>query len=207
MMKIITSYIYRKGMKQIMHKKLVFLFIGRTASGKSSLARYICETLGLRQVKSITTRLPRKDEITGYEDHYFVSESEFDEIKFKEGFVAYTEINGIKYGTTYNEIVNSDIYVIDPNGAKYLKEHCKDEFKFIEIYFSSPFELAKDRFLKRDGSEEEFYSRYNSEDEQFTKYEEAERYDHLFVNDMSFSKASEALRDLLKSEMEKEKSL
>ena len=31
--------------------------------------------------------------------------------------------------------------------------------------------------------------------------------DHLFVNDMSFSKASEALRDLLKSEMEKEKSL
>ena len=25
-------------MKQIMHKKLVFLFIGRTASGKSSLA-------------------------------------------------------------------------------------------------------------------------------------------------------------------------
>ncbi|RHS64515.1 hypothetical protein DW955_03160 [Ruminococcus sp. AM45-9BH] len=52
-----------------MHKKLVFLFIGRTASGKSSLARYICETLRLRQVKSITTRLPRKDEITGYEDH------------------------------------------------------------------------------------------------------------------------------------------
>ena len=168
-----------------MHKKLVFLFIGRTASGKSSLARYICETLGLRQVKSITTRLPRKDEITGYEDHYFVSESEFDEIKFKEGFVAYTEING----------------------AKYLKEHCKDEFKFIEIYFSSPFELAKDRFLKRGGAEEEFYSRYNSEDEQFTKYEEAEGYDHLFVNDMSFSKAAEALCDLLKSEMEKEKSL
>lgn len=190
-----------------MYKKLVFLFIGRTASGKSSLARYICETLGLRQVKSITTRLPRKDEITGYEDHYFVSESEFNEIKFKEGFVAYTEINGIKYGTTYDEVLNSDIYVIDPNGAKYLKEHCKDEFKFIEIYFSSPFELAKDRFLKRDGSGEEFYSRYNSEDEQFTKYEEAEGYDHLFVNDMSFSKASEALRDLLKSEMEKEKSL
>lgn len=190
-----------------MHKKLVFLFIGRTASGKSSLARYICETLGLRQVKSITTRPPRKGEITGYEDHYFASESEFDEIKFREGFVAYTEINGIKYGTTYGEILNSDIYVIDPNGVKYLKEHCKDEFKFIEIYFSSPFELAKDRFIKRNGSEEEFYSRYNSEDEQFTKYEEAEEYDHLFVNDMSFSKASEALCDLLKSEMEKEKSL
>lgn len=194
-------------MEQIMHKKLVFLFIGRTASGKSSLARYMCETLGLRQVKSLTTRPPRKGEITGYEDHYFVSESEFDEIELREKFVAYTEINGIKYGTTYGEVLNSDIYVIDPNGAKYLKEHCGDELKFIEIYFSSPFELAKDRFIKRNGSEEEFYSRYNSEDEQFTKYEEAEEYDHLFVNDMSFSKASEALCDLLKNEIKKEKSL
>ena len=189
-----------------MHKKIVFLFIGRTASGKSSLARYMCEALGLRQVKSFTTRPPRKGEITGYEDHYFVSDEEFDEIT-KEVMVAHTEINGYRYGVTFGQLQQSDIYVIDPNGVKYLKEHCGDEFKFIEIYFSSPFELSKDRFVKRGGSEEEFYSRYNNEDEQFTKYEEAEWYDHLFVNDMSFSKASEALCDLLKSEMEKEKSL
>lgn len=186
-----------------MNKKLIFLFIGRTASGKSSLARYMCESLGLKQVKSLTTRPPRENEINGSEDHYFVFEKEFNEIKQKEDFIAYTEINGYKYATTAEELRHSDIYVIDPDGVKYLKEHCGDEFKFIEIYFSSPFELAKDRFLKRDGSEEEFYSRYNSEDEQFTKYEEAEGYDHLFVNDMSFSKASEALRDLLKSEMER----
>lgn len=187
-----------------MHKKLVFLFIGRTASGKSSLARYMCETLGLKQVKSFTTRPPRKGEITGYGDHYFVSDEEFDEIT-KEALVAYTEINGYRYGVTFGQLQQSDIYVIDPDGVKYLKEHCGDEFEFIEIYFSSPFELAKDRFIKRGGSEEEFYSRYNSEDEQFTKYEEAAEYDHLFVNNMSFSKASEALCDLLKSEMGKEK--
>ena len=192
---------------RVMHKKLVFLFIGRTASGKSSLARYMCEALGLRQVKSLTTRPPRDGEITGSEDHYFISEDIFNKINQECTFVAYTEINGYKYATTVEELRHSDIYVIDPDGVRYLKEHCKDEFKFIEIYFSSPFELAKDRFIKRSGSEEGFYSRYNSEDEQFTKYEEAEGYDHLFVNDMSFSKASEALCDLLKSEMEKEKLL
>lgn len=190
-----------------MHKKLVFLFVGRTASGKSSLARYMCEALGLRQVKSLTTRPPRDGEITGSEDHYFVSEEEFDKISSEKDFAAYTKINGYRYATTVKELLNSDIYVIDPDGVRYLKEHCGDEVKFIEIYFSSPFELAKDRFIKRGGSEQEFYSRYNSEDEQFTKYEEAEGYDHLFMNDMSFSKASEALCDLLKSEMEKEKSL
>lgn len=186
-----------------MHKKLVFLFIGRTASGKSSLARYMCETLGLKQVKSFTTRPSRKGEITGYEDHYFVSDEEFDEIT-KEVLVAYTEINGYRYGVTFGQLQQSDIYVIDPDGVKYLKEHCGDELKFIEIYFSTPFELAKDRFIKRGGSEEEFYSRYNSEDEQFIKYEEAAEYDHLFVNNMHFLKAAKALYDLIKSEMEKE---
>lgn len=187
-----------------MNKKLIFLFIGRTASGKSSLARYICEALELKQVKSLTTRPPRENEINGSEDHYFVSEEEFNEIKQREDFVAYTEINGYKYATTVEELRCSDIYVIDPDGVKYLKEHCGDEFKFVEIYFSSPFELAKDRFIKRSGSEEEFYSRYNSEDEQFAKYEDAEEYDHLFVNNMHFLKAAKALCNLIKCEKEKE---
>lgn len=186
-----------------MHKKLVFLFVGRTASGKSSLARYICETLGMRRVKSLTTRPPRKGEITGYEDHGFVSDEEFDEI-IKEGLVAYTEINGYRYGVTFGELQQSDIYVIDPDGAKYLKDHCKNEFKFVEIYFSAPFELAKDRFVERGGTEEEFYSRYNSEDEQFTKYEEAAEYDHLFINNMHFLKAAKSLLDLIKCDIEKE---
>lgn len=191
-------------MKQIMHKKLVFLFIGRTASGKSSLARHICEVMGLKQVRSLATRPPRDGEITGYEDHIFVSEEEFDEITKDEGLVAYAEVNGCRFGTTIEELRSSDIYVIDPNGIEYLKQHCGDGFKFIEILFSTPFDLCKSRYIKRGGSEEEFYARYNSDDEQYTKYEEAEEYDHLFVNDMSFSKASEALCDLLKSEMEKE---
>ena len=179
-------------MEQIMHKKLVFLFAGRTASGKSSLARHICEVMGLKQVRSLATRPPRDGEITGYEDHILV---------------AYAEVNGYRFGTTIEELRSSDIYVIDPNGIEYLKQHCGDGFKFIEILFSAPFDLCKSRYIERGGSEEEFYSRYNSEDEQFTKYEEAEEYDHLFVNDMSFSKASEALCDLLKNEIKKEKSL
>ncbi len=194
-------------MKRIMHKKLVFLFAGRTASGKSSLARHMCETMGLKQVRSLATRPPRDGEITGYEDHIFVSEEEFDEITKNESLIAYAEVNGHRFGTTIEELRNSDIYVIDPNGIEYLKQHCGDEFKFIEILFSAPFDLCKSRYIERGGSEEEFYARYNSDDEQYTKYEEAEEYDHLFVNDMSFSKAAEALCDLLKSEMGKEKLL
>ena len=115
-------------MKRVMHKKLVFLFIGRTASGKSSLARYMCEALELKQVKSLTTRPPRDGEITGSEDHYFISKDIFNKINQKCTFAAYTEINGYKYATTVEELRHSDIYVIDPNGVKYLKEH-------LQIYF------------------------------------------------------------------------
>lgn len=186
-----------------MNKKVIFLFIGRTASGKSSLARYMCKNFGFKQVKSYTTRPPRDGEINGYEDHYFVSEKEFSEIKSNKELVAYTKINGYEYGTTLDELEKSDIYVIDPDGVKYLKEHCSG-FKFVEIYFSSPFEIAKSRYIRRDGDEKSFYNRYNSEDEQFSKYEQDAEYDHLFVNDMKFSKAASALCDLMKSEIEKE---
>ena len=55
-------------------KQVKFLFIGRTGAGKSVIARSVCEKLGLKQVKSLTTRHPRNEnEKNDSWDHYFVS--------------------------------------------------------------------------------------------------------------------------------------
>ena len=62
-------------------KPVKFLFIGRTGAGKSVIARSVCEKLGLKQVKSLTTRHPRNEnEKNDSWDHYFVSNEEFDSI-------------------------------------------------------------------------------------------------------------------------------
>ena len=180
----------------------LIIICGKTNFGKSTLKNALLQH-GFESIVTYTTRSPRLGEVNGV-DYHFVSEEEYSEINKSKEFCAYTEINGYKYATTLEELSESDIYVIDPAGAEYLKAYCGDRFKFVEIYFSSPFELAKSRYIKRDGDEESFYSRYNSEDKQFSEYEKKADYDHLFVNDMSFLKAANALYDLLKSEMEKE---
>ena len=54
--------------------KPLFLFVGRSASGKTTVANMLVEKYGYKQVESYTTRLPRFDGETG---HIFVSEEEF----------------------------------------------------------------------------------------------------------------------------------
>ena len=144
-----------------------FLVAGRTASGKSTIVKAVCERLGLKQVKSLTTRPPRKEELNNSNcDHYFVTNAEFDE-KEKDGLAAYTEINGYKYATTFDELDRSDIYVIDPIGIKTLKDNCGDKYRFIE----------------RGGTGTEFEKRYNKESEQFKEYENNQMFDYHILND------------------------
>ena len=113
-----------------------FLIVGRTASGKSTIAKEVCEKLGLKQVKSLTTRPPRDEELNNPNcDHYFVTDEVIESLKRSGNeLIAYTEINDYKYATIKSELDKSDIYVIDPNGIKYLKQTCGEKYRFVEIY-------------------------------------------------------------------------
>ena len=165
------------------NRPIKFLVAGRTASGKSTIVKAVCERLGLKQVKSLTTRPPRKEELNNSNcDHYFVTNAEFDE-KEKDGLAAYTEINGYKYATTFDELDRSDIYVIDPIGIKTLKDNCGDKYRFIEIYVRTPYLINRKRYIERGGTGTEFEKRYNKESEQFKEYENNQMFDYHILND------------------------
>lgn len=92
-----------------------FLIVGRSSSGKTSIASAACSELGLKLVKSYTTRPPRNEkESINSKDHIFITEDDVE--KYKDDIAAYTEINGYKYFTTMDQIDECDAYVIDPNG-------------------------------------------------------------------------------------------
>lgn len=185
--------------KESQDKPIKFLFIGRTASGKSSIAKAVCEKLGLKQVKSLTTRPPRNGELDNPDsDHIFVTDDEFEDLREKTKFVAYTEINGFKYATSKCELYNSDIYVIDPNGIKSLKENCGDKYNFIEIYFRIPYITAKQRFIERGGTGIEFKNRYDKESIQFKEYEQAQEFDYHLLNDGSFEESVNMVCEIIK---------
>lgn len=153
--------------------KKLFCIMGRTCSGKTTLAKTVAETLHMKVLRSYTTRPMREGENEHTSDHIFISE---DEVKLFQGKIAaYTEINGYKYFVTKDMIMNSDIYVVDPNGYKMLAEYVKEKglkIELIPIYIDVDVADQERRYRARGNTREEFWERYKSEAEQFDKFEE-----------------------------------
>lgn len=143
-----------------MHKPL-FLFVGKSASGKTTIANMLAEKHGLVQVESYTTRLPRFD---GEKGHIFVSEDEF--IDLGE-LAAYTYYDGNHYGTTFEQLSKCDIYVVDIPGVESLLQKLKDDTRPICIfYFNASVYNRILRMIDRDDGDMKIVSRL-LEDEKF----------------------------------------
>lgn len=110
-----------------MSKNLICL-VGESGSGKDTIADILKLDYGLKSIKSYTTRPKRYN---GENTHIFVDDKAFSELK---DVVAYTEFNGYKYCATAEQIENNDIYIIDPDGIKYFREHYKGDKDVIAIY-------------------------------------------------------------------------
>lgn len=184
------------------NKPLKFLFVGRTASGKSSIAKAVGDKMGLKQVVSYTTRPMRKNEKNG-SDHIFISDDDVD--RYKDDIAAYTEINGYKYFTTFDIINDSDIYVIDPNGIDNLKIKCGDKYDFIEIYIRTPQKIAEERARKRGDKLKDFKERWVSENKQFSDYESRHTFAWHLRNDRPFEESVDKVCSWIQIDLDKRK--
>lgn len=122
--------------------KPLYLLIGRSASGKTTIANMLEEKYGYKSVSSYTTRPQRYDGEVG---HIFIDDSTFDQLGELAGFVEY---NGYRYGTTMQQVDEADIYVIDPIGAEYLLDKYTDRPICI-IYFDASIPTRIHRMIYR----------------------------------------------------------
>lgn len=174
-------------------KKTIFLIAGRSAVGKSSLAREACKRLGLKLVKSYTTRPMRKNENPETSDHIFIKPEDVEQ--FRHDIVAYTCINGYEYFVTSDILSQSDVYVIDPNGIESLIRNAGEAYNFVQIYISTPYKIALKRALER--GDKNFEERRISENSQFEQYEKNEPWDYFLGNTGDFESAVEILVDIM----------
>lgn len=173
--------------------------MGRTCAGKTSLAKAVAKSLNMKVVKSYTTRPMREGENEHNSDHIFISD---DEVKLFQGKIAaYTEINGYKYFVTKDMVMNSDIYVVDPNGYKMLTEYVKRKelkIELIPIYIDVDVADQERRYRARGNTREQFWERYKSEAEQFSKFEkEMNTYNVQVIKNICFDFTVNRLEDYI----------
>lgn len=132
----------------------LFLFVGKSASGKSTIANLVESKYCYKQVWSYTTRSKR------YENekyHIFISDEEFDNLG---ELAAYTEYNGFRYGTTFEQLNECDIYVVDVHGIQTLLEKSESYNRPIAIiYFDSTVYTRINRMIDRGDSDVSIISR------------------------------------------------
>ena len=91
--------------------KYIYLLMGESGSGKTTICNKLAENDNYRQLWSYTTRKMRYPNEPG---HIFVD-------SFPQGarYVAYTEFDGNQYWATQDQVDEADTYVVDPKGLKW----------------------------------------------------------------------------------------
>lgn len=156
-----------------MTNKTLHLFVGPSASGKTSVAnelerrtRILSNGVSItdKQIRSYTTRPPRYENEDG---HIFISKQEFDKL---ENIVAYTEYNGYHYCATKDQLDEATIYVVDVDGVDTLLSKYTTERPIHIWYFDAPVPRRIDRMVSRGDSDTEIVNRL-MQDEQYDWYD------------------------------------
>ncbi len=142
----------------------VILLMGASGSGKTTVSKYMIEKYGWKDISSYTTRAPRFENEHG---HIFISDEEFDQIP-KESICAYTLYNGHRYCATSDQVDNADVYVIDPAGILFLKEHYHGIKTPVVVYLEVDRKERKERMLKRGDKKEKVNERLDLDDKEFS---------------------------------------
>lgn len=146
----------------------ITLIVGRSGTGKSTLEKLLCNKYNAKTIRSYTTRPKRND---SEDNHIFILPSEVENYPNK---IATTTINNNFYFATKEQLDESQIYVIDPNGLYELTTNFPD-LSFNLIYLK----LDKNKhhtYLKKRRSEsnetkELQEQRLASENKQFESFE------------------------------------
>lgn len=123
----------------------IIAIVGESGCGKDTLSQLIEKNFNIPQIISYTTRKKRDGETN---EHIFINIDDFDEIKRKNDFFAYTLYGSNHYFTLESQILEHKkmIYVIDEAGILFLKEKVKeDKFSDIELVFINVIASKKTR--------------------------------------------------------------
>lgn len=173
------------------NEHVLLILLGKSASGKTTLATKLCEKCGLSQINSYTTRPPR---VKNEQGHIFVSEQDYEEMKQNGDVAIETQIAGYHYWPTVQQLYDNDIFVCDYIGLKKLRELGLPNLRLVTVLINVPDDVREHRALEyRKDGKDKFRVRSFAEREQFREMLKNADFEYS-VSNVEWSKAYSILK-------------
>ncbi|MGR6760345.1 AAA family ATPase [Paenibacillus sp. T2-29] len=170
--------------------KKVFLLMGYSGSGKTEVAKAL-EGRGYNILQSYTTRQPRHESEWG---HIFTTVENFEQLDMENRIVAHSYFDNNHYFSTKEQLLETDVYVIDPDGIKDLKKRVLD-IEFVTIYLKVDKQTRYKRMIKRGDDVDKRLKRIHQDGTKFRK----KRFDYQVIN-YELGKAVNVIDQIIKIE-------
>ena len=150
---------------------MIIVLVGKTASGKTTIANELCKNHHYKRIITYTTRPMRENEIQDV-DYHFISDEQFNKMVENNEFTEYKHYNTAHGVWSYGSVVTSeqehsdDCYVIilTPQG---LRDLSKKTSRYIAFYLNIGFESQLERLKKRGDEEQQIIKRLKNDDKDF----------------------------------------
>ena len=148
---------------------MIYVLVGQTNSGKSTLARDLVTATGIKQIITYTTRPMRQGERDGI-DYHFITNGEMNSGGFFGRRDFYTVYRDEPYSYAMKEddfiLLDDALIILDPKGVRELKDHIGYE-NITVVYINASEELIKERASKRGDKVDEVIRRLDIDRDYF----------------------------------------
>lgn len=170
----------------------MIVLVGESASGKSSIEKYLVDNYKYNKIISYTTRPPRSGEVDGV-DYHFISVEQFKSLNEQGFFAEKAEYRDWHYGVAKEDCTDDKVAVLTPHGLRQVSK-IKD-INVISFYINVPRRDRLIKILQRGDSIEESYRRNVSDVGQFDGIED--EVDFVIYNDGYKKSISEMAEQIL----------
>lgn len=161
----------------------MIVLVGESASGKSSIEKYLVDNYGYKKIVSYTTRPPRNGEVDGV-DYHFISVEQFESLKEQDFFAEMATYRGWYYGTAKEDCTNDKVAVLTPHGLRQISKI--KNINVISFYINVPRRDRLIKILQRGDDIEEAYRRSLSDVGQFDGIKDEVNY---VIDNIGYSKS------------------
>lgn len=165
----------------------MIVLVGESASGKSSIEKYLVDNHGYKKIVSYTTRQPREGEVDGI-DYHFITKEQFHKLKEQDFFVETAIYNNWYYGTAKKDCTDDKVVVLTPHGLRQISK-IKD-INITSFYINVPRRDRLIKILQRGDDIEESYRRNLSDVGMFDGIRDEVNY---VINNNNYSRSIEEM--------------